>query len=164
MRTITKKELIDRIAERTKSKRILVKRVVQEFLDQIISEWTGQRDHYQVMHLLQAHGVAAGAVLKGSETIADPHLQARGFWDLVDHPEAGVYKQVTTPWKLSENPRKEATPAPGLGEHNAYVLQDLLGLAPKDVQDLADEGIVGTRPLGAEIGTADAGQGGNPSA
>lgn len=38
MRTVTKKELIDRIAERTKSKRIVVKRVVQEFLDQIISE------------------------------------------------------------------------------------------------------------------------------
>ena len=82
----------------------------REKLDQIISQWTGQRDHYQVMHLLQAHGVATGAVLKGSETIVDPHLEARYFWDVVDHPEAGVYKQVTTPWKLSQNPRKEATP------------------------------------------------------
>ncbi|MCH7872719.1 MAG: integration host factor subunit beta [Planctomycetes bacterium] len=38
MRTVTKKELIDRIAERTGSKRVVVKKVVQEFLDQIISE------------------------------------------------------------------------------------------------------------------------------
>jgi len=119
-------------------------------LDKIIAQWTGQRGHYQVMHLLQAHGVAAGAVLKGSETIADPHLEARGFWDVVDHPEAGVYKQVTTPWKLSENPRQEATPAPGLGQHNGYVLGDLLGLAPEDVTALADEGIIGTRPLEAD--------------
>ena len=122
----------------------------REKLDEIISGWTGRRDHYQVMHLLQAHGVAAGAVLKGSETIVDPHLEARGFWDLVDHPEVGVYKQVTTPWKLSANPRKEATPAPGLGQHNDYVLQDMLGLDAEDMQDLAEEGIVGTRPLGAE--------------
>ena len=68
---------------------------------------------------------------------------------MVDHPEAGVYKQVTTPWKLSENPRKEATPAPGLGEHNGFVLRELLGLHQKEVEDLAEEGIVGTRPLGA---------------
>ncbi|MDD5135679.1 MAG: integration host factor subunit beta [Phycisphaerae bacterium] len=38
MTTITKKELIDRIAEQTQAKRIVVKRVVQSFLDEIISE------------------------------------------------------------------------------------------------------------------------------
>ena len=38
MSTVTKKELIDRIAERTQAKRILVKRIVQAFLDQITSE------------------------------------------------------------------------------------------------------------------------------
>ncbi len=38
MSTITKKELISRIAERTQAKRILVKRITQAFLDEIISE------------------------------------------------------------------------------------------------------------------------------
>jgi integration host factor subunit beta len=38
MTTITKKELIDRIAEQTQAKRVVVKRVVQSFLDEIISE------------------------------------------------------------------------------------------------------------------------------
>ena len=38
MATITKKELIDRIAEKTDQKRVLVKRVVQLFLDEIIEE------------------------------------------------------------------------------------------------------------------------------
>ena len=38
MPTITKKELIDRIAEKTASKRVVVKRIVQRFLDEIISE------------------------------------------------------------------------------------------------------------------------------
>ena len=129
---------------------VMERRQNQKKLDGIISQWTGQRDHYQVMHLLQAHGVAAGAVLKGSETIADPHLDARGFWDLVDHPDVGQYKQVSTPWKLSANPRKEATPAPDLGEHNEYVLGDLLGLAAVDIERLAEGGIIGARPLGAD--------------
>jgi integration host factor subunit beta len=38
MATVTKKELISRISEKTQAKRILVKRVVQTFLDEIISE------------------------------------------------------------------------------------------------------------------------------
>ena len=38
MATITKKELVDRIAEHTKHKRVIVKRVVQDFLDSMIIE------------------------------------------------------------------------------------------------------------------------------
>lgn len=38
MATVTKKELIDRIAEETGAKRVLVKRIVQGFLDNIIDE------------------------------------------------------------------------------------------------------------------------------
>lgn len=38
MSTITKKELIDRIAETTQAKRVVVKRIVQSFLDEVINE------------------------------------------------------------------------------------------------------------------------------
>lgn len=38
MATITKKELIDRISEQTKQRRVQVKRVVQQFLDEIVNE------------------------------------------------------------------------------------------------------------------------------
>ena len=38
MATITKKELIDRIAESSNSRRVLVKKVVQQFLDEIVAE------------------------------------------------------------------------------------------------------------------------------
>lgn len=38
MATVTKKELIDQIAERTQAKRVLVKRIIQAFLDEITTE------------------------------------------------------------------------------------------------------------------------------
>ncbi len=38
MATVTKKELIDRIADATKEKRVTVKKIVQSFLDSIIVE------------------------------------------------------------------------------------------------------------------------------
>ena len=38
MNTITKKDLIDRIADKTGNKRVVVKRIIQNFLDDIIME------------------------------------------------------------------------------------------------------------------------------
>jgi len=38
MSTVTKKELIDRIAEGTQAKRVVVKRIIQAFLDEITAE------------------------------------------------------------------------------------------------------------------------------
>jgi integration host factor subunit beta len=38
MATITKKELIDRIADATQERRVQVKRIVQQFLDEVINE------------------------------------------------------------------------------------------------------------------------------
>lgn len=36
--TVTKKELIDRIAERAKAKHVMVKKIVQDFLDDVVEE------------------------------------------------------------------------------------------------------------------------------
>ena len=127
----------------------LARRNHADELDQHLAAWTQERDHYEVMHLLQAHGVPAGAVLKGGETIIDPHLEARGFWDVINHPEAGPYKQVTTPWQLSKSPRRTATASPSLGAHNHEILSRILGLSEAEIAALEADAIIGTRPNGA---------------
>jgi integration host factor subunit beta len=38
MATVTKKELVDRIADRTGTKRVIVKKIVQSFLNDVIQE------------------------------------------------------------------------------------------------------------------------------
>lgn len=38
MATVTKKELVDRIADRTGTKRVVVKKIVQSFLNEVIQE------------------------------------------------------------------------------------------------------------------------------
>ena len=38
MATVTKKELVDRISERTQAKRVIVKRIIQTFIDEITAE------------------------------------------------------------------------------------------------------------------------------
>src|ERR671922_2153541 len=122
----------------------------QRELDDILSAWTRGHSHYQAMHILQDHGVPAGPVLTAGEVIADAHLEARGFWDTVDHSEAGTYRQVSTPWKLSKSPRRVTSPAPGLGEQNNYVLGELLGLSAQEIAALEAKGIIGTHPVGMD--------------
>ena len=118
----------------------------QKELDAIIALWTIELDHYEAMHRLQSHGVPSAPVLNGNEVIIDPHLESRGFWDVVDHPETGPYKQVTTPWLLSKSPRGIPRPAPGLGEHNHQVLTELLGLSEHEIADLVTNEITGEIP------------------
>jgi integration host factor subunit beta len=38
MSTITKKDLIDKISDTTQAKRVVVKRIVQQFLDEVVAE------------------------------------------------------------------------------------------------------------------------------
>lgn len=38
MTTITKKDLVDRIADNTSNKRVVVKKIIQSFLDEIVTE------------------------------------------------------------------------------------------------------------------------------
>jgi len=38
MRTVTKKDLVDRIAEQSGNKRVVVKKIIQQFLDEIVHE------------------------------------------------------------------------------------------------------------------------------
>ena len=138
------------LAQDSRFTTVLARHDNHKALDDILTAWTRERHHYQAMHLLQAHGVPAGAVLTGSDTLTDPHLVARGFWDVVDHPEVGPYRQVTTPWRLSKSPRRATQPSPSLGAHNRYVLNDLLGLSEQEIVALEAAGIIGTRPVTAE--------------
>jgi crotonobetainyl-CoA:carnitine CoA-transferase CaiB-like acyl-CoA transferase len=50
--------------------------------------------------------------------------------------------------RLSESPVNIGRPAPLLGEHNDYILGELLGMSPEEIQSLADDQIIGTTPLG----------------
>jgi DNA-binding protein HU-beta/integration host factor subunit beta len=62
MATTTKKELIDRIAERTASKHTLVKTVVHYFLDEIIAELaTGSRLEFRDFGVFETRVRAARA-------------------------------------------------------------------------------------------------------
>ena len=59
------------------------------------------------------------------DLLADPHLQATGFWHPMQHPTEGALMQTGIPVRYSATPGSIRRPAPNLGEHTAEVLAEL---------------------------------------
>lgn len=114
----------------------------QDELDALMSGWSRELTPYEVMHLLQAAGVAAGPVLDVKGLMADPHFQARGFVVEMDHPEVGRRAVAGLPVKFSAMPQLAYFSAPCLGEHNEEVFCGLLGLSQAEFQELCEEKVI----------------------
>ncbi len=113
----------------------------QDELDRLIREWTINQDHYEVMKTLQKAGVMAGATLDMEEVASDPHLRERDLLVEIEHPTMGKLRLLGLPWKLNNVPKGNYEHPPLLGEHNDYVLGDLLGLSEEEIRQLGEEGV-----------------------
>lgn len=114
----------------------------QDELDRLVEAWTCQRTTYEAMHLLQESGVAAFPSMDGKQLYEDPHLRERGVWQKMTHKALGEQVVIAPPWKLSETPAKITNSAPLFGEHNSYVLGELLGLTSQEIANLETEKVV----------------------
>jgi benzylsuccinate CoA-transferase BbsF subunit len=114
----------------------------REELDDIISAWTRGRTAEEVAEALQRAGVAAMPVLDGPALAQDAHLRERGVLEKVEHPVIGSRLTLGPPWRLSDTPAAIRRPAPLLGEHNGYVLGQLLGMPDEEIEELVRDGVV----------------------
>jgi len=74
--------------------------------------------------------------------LASPQLEERGFWVEVEDSDKGKkYRFPGAPAKLSRSPWKVGNKAPGTGEHNKDIYQEL-GLSEKEVEALIEEGVI----------------------
>jgi benzylsuccinate CoA-transferase BbsF subunit len=109
-------------------------------LDAAIAEETRKHDARELMERLQATGVPAGAVLDQERLYADPQLKHRGHFVPVQHPVWGNYPAEVFGAHMSETPPEIQRRAPLLGEHNEYVLREMLGYSEEDFNRLVAEG------------------------
>ena len=113
-----------------------------EALDGLIEGWTRTQVAEEVMARLQAAGIAAGMVKNVRDLRQDPQLQQRDFWTELDHSEIGSLALEGHQFRFSAMPNSPRFARPGIGEHNRYVLGDILGLSAAEIQRLEAEEIV----------------------
>jgi benzylsuccinate CoA-transferase BbsF subunit len=115
----------------------------QDALDAHIEAWTRTLDPYDVMYLLQAEGVPAGAVQnQRDKSERDPQLHARGFYPRADHPNLGEHAFEGLPFRFSRSDWTVRRGAPLLGEHTAAVYGDLLGRTDAEIATLTEEAAI----------------------
>ncbi len=118
----------------------------QEELNAVISDWTKDYDHYEIMNRLQAHGIAAGAVTDAADLMSDPHLESREFFEPSEDPEAGHNRYYSRPWKLSKTPGTTLYPTPLFAQHNSLIYGELLGISADKISKLDREQVTSDIP------------------
>jgi benzylsuccinate CoA-transferase BbsF subunit len=112
----------------------------EDELNAFVEEWTINLPPEEVMKRMQAAGVPAGVVESGEDLVADPQLNHRGTHVILEHPEIGPHIYHPPPYRFSKTPTELTMPAPCLGQHNEYVLKEILGMSDEEVADLVVTG------------------------
>jgi crotonobetainyl-CoA:carnitine CoA-transferase CaiB-like acyl-CoA transferase len=124
------------------------RRARQDELDERLAAWSVEQDADAAAELLVAHGVPA-AVGRDPRSMYDhPQLQARGFYEEIDHPVVGTMPTPTLPFRFASVERWLRTPAPTLGQHNREILVDDLGVDEATYEQLRAADVIGDRPKG----------------
>src|SRR4029453_13671106 len=107
----------------------------------ILNEFTQNRTKAEVMQILGDAGVPAGAVYDTMEITQDAALQKREMIVTVDHPKRGKFTLPGWPVKMSDS-HVAVDRSPMLGEHNAAIYSEWLGLSGRDLEDLKAKEVI----------------------
>lgn len=98
-----------------------------------LADWCRNRDAFEAGTTLRGRGVPAYVVLRPSDLYDDPQLAHRGFFVTLEHPVMGPTPYDGPATIYSRTPQRLRSAAPCLGEHNAKVLTELLGLSTEEL-------------------------------
>ena len=115
-------------------------------IDAALAEWTLAHSASEVVERLRRAGIPAAETLVATRMYGEPQLEARGYYQALDHPRSGERRYPTWPIKFSYGPEPAfASVAPTLGQHNREILQEELGLSDQDLARLEKTGIIGDK-------------------
>ncbi len=110
-------------------------------LERRIGDWTRTRSREEVVAALRARGLRAAEVRTIGELFDDPQLSHRGFWRSLPHAVIGAVRCLGAPFTLSDTPGAQERAGPLIGQDNAYVFGDVLGLGAKEIAELSAQGV-----------------------
>jgi benzylsuccinate CoA-transferase BbsF subunit len=115
----------------------------RDVLESHLCAWTVGLDRHAMQETLRAAGVPASKIATPADRIEQDQTTADwGLWPSVRHPEIGNVRVDGVPLHLSESDWAIARGAPCLGEHNQFVLGDLLGLSQEEIDSLSARGVI----------------------
>lgn len=115
----------------------------QDELDALINDWTKTLTVDEVDALMIDYSIPAGRVYRAPDMLADPHFQAREAIIEVETERFGPLKMQSSFPKFSATPGSVRRAAPSkVGQHNAEIYGELLGLDGAALSDMAEKGVI----------------------
>jgi len=117
--------------------------------DAVVADWTRAQTATEILNLLGAHNVPAERVLTPDGMYDIPQLDARGYYEEVEHPVTGPHRYPGWPFRITPGPgRHHRFAPPTLGQHNEEILRGL-GLTDDELADLRARKVIGETALKA---------------
>lgn len=111
-------------------------------LKPLLEDWVQDKSVQELYHAAQARRVPFAPVSTMGDLLASAHLNARGFFAEVAHPEAGTLRYPGAPYRFSASPWTLRLPAPCLGQHNEEIYGGQLGLSQQELRELQAAGVI----------------------
>ncbi len=108
-------------------------------LYRMVSDVMATRTSAQWTELLEAADIPVMPMHTIESLMTDPHLDAVGFFEVVEHPSEGAVRSMSIPSSWSRSQPSVTRQAPRLGEHSAQVLGEA-GYSAAEIEDLALQG------------------------
>ncbi|HEY9216187.1 MAG TPA: CoA transferase [Ancylobacter sp.] len=121
------------------------RRAEEDRIEVAVRHWTATVRPDLAMVTLQAHGIPAGVARLPLDLTGDPHLVKVGHWQSVVRPFMGPHLLPSVAYREgnAEMPYPVTHLAPTLGQHNAEVLGEVLGLSEAEIAELRTAEIIG---------------------
>ncbi|MED5813229.1 CoA transferase [Mycolicibacterium sp. 050232] len=111
-------------------------------VDAVVAEWVAAHTLAEAMAVFDAAEVAAAPVYEIADLVADEQLRHREVFVSVADDELGAMTVQAPVPRFSGHAGKVDSLGPRLGEHNAAVYRELLGLTDEEIDDLRAGGVL----------------------
>ena len=119
--------------QRVQHREELIRILVAAFLKKDTATW---------VTLLTGAEVPCSPVQTIDQVFSSPQVLDREMLVEVEHPKAGTVPLAGLPVKLSLTPASIRLPPPLLGEHTEEILRTWLGMEPREIAELREEGAI----------------------
>lgn len=108
----------------------------------LIEEWTAAHTSQEIISILESKRIPCGIAYTVAQVNHDENLKQREMFQKVHHEKYGDIDIPGFPFKFSGASGSIRMPAPGLGEHTRFILEQWLGYTSAMVQELYKKGII----------------------
>lgn len=113
-------------------------------LDRLVAGWTVKHQAKELEERLQKARVPASVVNSVRDLVEDdPQVKHRGYFRKFQHSVIGEHIYRGPAFKLEKNTDGQFA-GPAIGEHNEYVLKEVLGISDDEIADALVQGAITT--------------------